>query len=199
MSDKKKTVLVTGFGPFGEHTVNASWVAVQELAKKSIPGVDIVIQEMPVVYDTVKEKVPQLWAQVKPDLVIHVGVSKEAKAITLEQQAHNDGYKRLDILEKCPSNMCCVDGANDCIRSDIDMEKVCSDVNESAITAKAVVSHDPGRYLCDFSYFVSLHIDKSKSAFVHVPPLNKPYSGQELAEGLEQVICSIIKLQNNVL
>lgn len=72
-------------------------------------------------------------------------MSKEAKAITLEQQAHNDGYSRLDINETCPSNNCCVDGANDCLTSGIDMEKVCGDVNNSGIDAKAVVSHDPGR------------------------------------------------------
>lgn len=78
-------------------------------------------------------------------LVIHVGVSKEAKAITLEQQAHNDGYTRLDVNQMCPSNQCCVDGANDCLKSDIDMDLVCGDVNNSGIEAKAVVSLDPGR------------------------------------------------------
>ncbi|XP_052101788.1 pyroglutamyl-peptidase 1-like [Mytilus californianus] len=189
---KKKTVLVTGFGPFGVHTVNASWVAVQELAKKSIPGVIIVIREIPVVYETVKKQVPQLWNDVNPQLVIHVGVSKEANAITLEQQAHNDGYKRLDVLKTCPSNNCCVEGADECLVSSIDMEKVCSDVNGSGLKVKAVVSHDPGRYLCDFSYFVSLHIDRSKSAFIHVPPLGKPYTELELADGLEQVILSML-------
>lgn len=57
-----------GFGPFGEHTVNASWVAVQELAKKAIPGVIIVIQEIPVEYETVKKQVPQLWEDVNPQV-----------------------------------------------------------------------------------------------------------------------------------
>lgn len=192
-SEEKKTVLVTGFGPFGEHKVNASWVAIQELSKKEIPGVNLVAHEIPVVYETVKKLLPQLWEQHKPQLVIHVGVSKEAKAITLEQQAHNDGYTRLDVNQMCPSNQCCVDGANDCLKSDIDMDLVCGDVNNSGIEAKAVVSLDPGRYLCDFSYFTSLHIDQSRSAFVHVPPLDIPYSATQLAEGLEQVIQSMLK------
>ncbi|KAI2589729.1 pyroglutamyl-peptidase I [Homo sapiens] len=29
MEQPRKAVVVTGFGPFGEHTVNASWIAVQ--------------------------------------------------------------------------------------------------------------------------------------------------------------------------
>ena len=78
-------------------------------------------------------------------LVIHVGVSIEAKDITLEQQAHNDGYKRLDVLDKCPSNNCCVDGGSDCLVSGVDMEKVCADVNQSGLKVTSVVSHDPGR------------------------------------------------------
>ena len=55
------------------------------------------------------------------------------------------------------------------------------------------------RYLCDFSYFVSLNINRFKSAFVHVPPLDNPYSGQELADGLEQVILSMLKQINGTI
>jgi hypothetical protein len=67
---------------------------------------------------------------------------EEAKDITLEQQAHNDGYKRLDVLDKCPSNNCCVDGGSDCLVSGVDMEKVCADVNQSGLKVTSVVSHD---------------------------------------------------------
>ena len=35
-------VLVTGFGPFHHHTVNASWAAVQELQKIGVRDVDSV-------------------------------------------------------------------------------------------------------------------------------------------------------------
>jgi hypothetical protein len=30
-------------------------------------------------------------------------------------------------------------------------------------------SVDPGRYLCAFTYYLSLHRDRSKALFVHVP------------------------------
>lgn len=190
----KKTVLVTGFGPFGSHNVNASWVAVQELEKQwSIKGVDLAIQEIPVEYDAVFKMVPDLWEEVKPCLVIHVGVSGIASKLTLEQQAHNDGYNKKDVKGACPERNCCVNGANNCIASDIDMQKVCDEINESAIDVKSIVSEDPGRYLCDFSYFVSLNIDKSRSAFIHVPPLEQPYSANQLAKGLQAAITAMLK------
>ena len=49
-------VVVTGFGPFGIHKVNASWVAVQELKNLGLedPFVDLVTEEIQVDYDFVK-------------------------------------------------------------------------------------------------------------------------------------------------
>ena len=49
-------VVVTGFGPFGIHKVNASWVAVQELKNLGLedPFVDLITEEIQVDYDFVK-------------------------------------------------------------------------------------------------------------------------------------------------
>uniref|UniRef100_A0A1B0GSY1 Pyroglutamyl-peptidase I n=1 Tax=Mus musculus TaxID=10090 RepID=A0A1B0GSY1_MOUSE len=55
MEQPRKAVVVTGFGPFGEHTVNASWIAVQELEKLGLgDSVDLHVYEIPVEYQTVQ-------------------------------------------------------------------------------------------------------------------------------------------------
>ena len=74
-----------------------------------------------------------------------------AKELTLEQQAHNDGYDKCDVRGRYPSNNTCVSGAPCCIISKLDMKKVCDSVNKSPCGVDAVVSMDPGRYvgLCD--------------------------------------------------
>lgn len=77
--------------------------------------------------------------------MIHVGVSGIATKITLEQQAHNTGYQRDDVLGCRPENHCCVHGAEDCKVSKLDMQKVCDDINSMGSEVEAVVSHDPGR------------------------------------------------------
>ena len=81
--------------------------------------------------------------------MVHVGVSGIATELTLEQQAHNDGYDKMDVMGKCPQTQCCVDDRDkNCVLiSGIDMEKVCSKVNAAGIKVKARVSHDPGRYV----------------------------------------------------
>ena len=78
-------------------------------------------------------------------MVVHVGVSGVAHELTLEQRAVNTGYSKFDVESKLPVNGCCVENACDCIISDLDMSKVCSEVNATNSGIFSVVSHDPGR------------------------------------------------------
>uniref|UniRef100_A0A3P9AHZ8 Pyroglutamyl-peptidase I n=1 Tax=Esox lucius TaxID=8010 RepID=A0A3P9AHZ8_ESOLU len=188
-----------GFQPFGEHTVNASWVAVQELERLGLgQSVDLHVCEVPVEYKTVQSLLPQLWKQHQPQLVVHVGVSGIATAVTLEKCGHNHGYKRVDNHGFCPDSQCCVDGAPDCIDSVIDMGLVCKKVNSSSLGVTVVVSEDAGRYLCDYTYYMSLYLGKGRSAFIHVPPLEKPYSAQDLGKALQAVVGEMLELMGAV-
>ena len=68
----EQTILVTGFGPFEGHEVNASWEAVQELynLKNDLSkeyNVNLIIDNVPVDYDYVSNKVPELWKQHEPE------------------------------------------------------------------------------------------------------------------------------------
>lgn len=194
-SDEKPTVLVTGFGPFGSHEVNASWVAVQELKKVGLGSdANLVVEEIPVEYNVVQKVVPQLWEKHCPKLVVHVGVSGIASAITLEQRAHNDGYHRKDVIGQCPTEGKCVDCCCDNTKeSGINMSDVLDVINTSDTGLTAVVSLDPGRYLCDFIYFTSLNIKDNCVAFIHVPPLDKPYSASQLALGLQMAVKAMLQ------
>ncbi|XP_072167218.1 pyroglutamyl-peptidase 1-like [Diadema setosum] len=196
MRDKKKTVVVTGFGPFGEHNVNASWVAVQELQRIGLKDdIELVVKEVPVIYDAVDTTVPALWKDYDPVLMVHTGVSSVASELTLEQQGHNKGYNKPDVASKIPETKnfhCIVDGP-DCILSHVNMAVVCDEVNRSEnCPVKAVVSYNAGRYLCGYVYYLSLYHSSESSVFIHVPPLRQPYTGKQLAEGLRLAILSML-------
>lgn len=86
MMASKKKVIVTGFEPFGEHKVNASWVAVQELEQLGLgESVNLHVCEIPVEYQAIQRLMPSLWEEHQPQLVVHVGVSGLATTVTLEQ------------------------------------------------------------------------------------------------------------------
>lgn len=69
MTEPNNNVLVTGFGPFGEHQVNASWEAVSALPDK-IEGYNIIKHQIPVSYQYVEENVPLLWKRYTPKVFI---------------------------------------------------------------------------------------------------------------------------------
>ncbi|XP_054549348.1 pyroglutamyl-peptidase 1 isoform X2 [Talpa occidentalis] len=227
MEQPRKAVVVTGFGPFGEHTVNASWIAVQELEKLGLgDSVDLHVYEIPVEYKTVQRLIPALWEKHSPQLyilsarvtigcipaaggqknsktaalpvclqlVVHVGVSGMATTVTLEKCGHNKGYKGLDNCRFCPGSQCCVEDGPESIDSIIDMDAVCKRVTTLGLDVSVTISQDAGRYLCDFTYYTSLYQSHGRSAFVHVPPLGKPYNADQLGRALQAIIEEMLDL-----
>uniref|UniRef100_A0A8C2NLL9 Pyroglutamyl-peptidase I n=1 Tax=Capra hircus TaxID=9925 RepID=A0A8C2NLL9_CAPHI len=142
----EEATYLTGFGPFGEHTVNASWIAVQELEKLGLgDSVDLHVYEIPVEYQTVQRLIPALWEKHSPQLVVHVGVSGMATAVTLEKCGHNKGYKGLDNCRFCPGSQCCVEDGPESIDSIIDMDAVCKRVTTLGLDVSVTISQDAGR------------------------------------------------------
>lgn len=199
-SDDKYTALVTGFGPFDNHVINASWEAVKELSNLSatseqLKDVKVIVKEIPVSYDGVVDNVSKLWNEYKPTVILHVGVSKIARCLTIEGCARSNGYIRPDIHNKCPDEN---DVPEKILKSGINVNKVCDIVNTRSqeTKCKACVSYDAGRYLCEYIFYKSLEIEPMKTLFVHVPDLDT-YSSVQTAKGLHDVLCYLIESVRN--
>ncbi|KAK8403122.1 hypothetical protein O3P69_000962 [Scylla paramamosain] len=119
-----------------------------------------------------------------PKLTIHVGVSGISETLVLEQLAHNTGYMRKDNCGCVPKNGMCYTDGSDVIQSSIRMDLISSTVNKATcVKLPCVKSTDPGRFLCDFTYYLSLVEDKCRSAFIHVPMLHM-FTAEEIAAAL---------------
>ena len=189
-------VLVTGFGPFHNISVNASWVAVQELAEMNVYNPDgspckLEIREIPVEYEAVTSKVPQLWKDLRPRLCVHVGVSPY-DCIKIEKVAKNAIYDKLDVTWKCPGTGRCVPEGPSHIKTQVDVQLVVTHVMSTQTAVKVSTSDDAGQYLCDFIYYTSLHHGDAPTIFIHVPPLNQPYSSTQIATALKVIIETIL-------
>ncbi|KAL3287454.1 hypothetical protein HHI36_001925 [Cryptolaemus montrouzieri] len=191
---EKQIILVTGFGPFGTHQINASWEAVK-LLPDEFEGYRISKNEIPVCYTEVEEKVPTLWTSHKPKLVVHVGVSSLARAITIEKMANKSGYEKLDCYgKKHPTgNACPPDFGDDCIPTTINVKDICEFLNNKNEVIKFSTSENAGRFLCEYIYYISLRKDRRRSIFIHVPPLDTPYTSQQLCDGILQIIECALK------
>ncbi len=97
----------------------------------------------------------------------------ESNAICIERQSFNDEYYHADIINKCPANECCVPNGEQTLKTKLNVDQLCqvSNATFAREQSKATCepSEDPGRYLCGYSYYLSLSKDCAKSLFVHVP------------------------------
>ncbi|XP_033287348.1 pyroglutamyl-peptidase 1-like protein isoform X1 [Orcinus orca] len=194
MDSQSSCVVVTGFGPFRQHLVNSSWEAVKELSKLGLGRdmeVELRILQLPVDYREVKQRVTRIWEDLQPQLVVHVGVDPTAKAIFLEQCGKNWGYRDADIRGFHPERgVCLPDGP----------EVIASGVSMRAVSRRAVVegvevafSRDAGRYVCDYTYYLSLHHGNGCAALVHVPPLSPSLPASLLGKALQVIIQEMLE------
>jgi len=118
-----------------------------------------------------------------------------ATSLTIECHAHSNGYKRIDVDNKCPdeSNIEC-----NILKTSIDVKGLCNimDNNSEKSECSVCISHNAGRYLCEYTYYQSLFIDSTRVLFVHVPDLDK-YSSTQTAKGLYDILSCLINLECN--
>ena len=192
-------IVVTGFGLFRDYNVNASWEAVRGLKDVwTDTKHELITEEIPVEYDFVLNNVPHKWSDVKPDFIVHVGVSCKANMLTLEKQGHNTGYDKPDVKNCLPPEFCCDNTCSKTVETScLDLEKLNTDVNndcgDQGLGVESCVSDDAGHYLCDFVYFKSLNSHDRRSLFVHVPEIDKPYSVHQMTLGLKIILENIVK------
>ncbi|KAM4678390.1 pyroglutamyl-peptidase 1-like protein [Discoglossus pictus] len=185
-------VVVTGFGPYRNYIVNSSWQAVKELSKLGLgENVELQVMEFPVMYSEVKKRVSRIWTDLQPQLCVHVGMASSSKAITLEQCGRNAGYKERDLSGALPQGGCCLLEGQERIESVVNMRSICNNISWPGIDI--IQSRDAGRYLCEYTYYISLDLGKGRAIFIHVPPLTRTLTAERLAQVLQLVIKEVLR------
>ncbi|XP_001353170.3 pyroglutamyl-peptidase 1 [Drosophila pseudoobscura] len=207
-SSERKLIIVSGFGPFiGHEEINASWEAVKllpELLTHNGIEYDLEKRLVSVEYEAVDEACAEIWSR-QPEMVIHVGVSGIAQCVYVEKLAYNHKFRRPDNSGQYLSNGSCVlphNGKANVLRCGLDVDKIVEAVNATceACVAPAIpnnshkslgatrASKNVGDFLCGYIYLKSLDVDSKRSLFVHVPPVNKPFSTEQTADIVLKII-----------
>ena len=165
-----KTLLVTGFEPFGGQTVNPSWEAVA-LLPETIGQWTLYKMRIPVEYDTAPRQVLEKARELAAEAVISVGqaggrnaVTPEVIGIDLREAAIPDNAGRLckgePIDEKGP----------DGIFSTLPVREMVAAIGEKGIPSK--LSYSAGAYVCnDVLYNLLRYFEGTpvRAGFIHVP------------------------------
>ena len=173
MSSAARTILVTGFEPFGGETVNASWEAAQKLEGWCHGDTVAVARLLPCAYDASVKKLISAIETLRPDALLMAGQAARRAVVCVERFAHNlddatapdnDGALRraLRISRAAP----------EWLETVAPVRTIAKAITGAGIPAR--VSRDAGGFVCNHLYFGALqYLSDKRSAipavFVHLP------------------------------
>eukprot|EP00055_Hartaetosiga_balthica_P007099 m.23989 g.23989 ORF g.23989 m.23989 type:complete len:259 (-) comp5603_c1_seq1:256-1032(-) len=192
---KVADVLVTGFEIFGNHCINPSWEIMKEFDGCTLEGATIVARELPVCYEEVDSRYPKLLEELPGlKLIVNCGVGLPG-GLKLESRCRNGPYFRLDNHGTHPAKKCCDNntGIENEFLTSVPTDDIIAACKKECPDLLLELSVDAGLYLCEYTYYHSIHSNRCPSIFLHVPPYGNPYDHNELKSYVQAILKELIK------
>lgn len=159
-------ILVTGFEPFGNDSINASGEVVHRLPA-SIGAHQITTAILPVTFGSSGPALEQLITEHQPEAVICLGEAGGRDAITPESQGVNMDDARIPDNDGDQPRSSPIDPAAPAVRpATIDPNAVVQTLIRQGFNA--AVSDDAGRFVCNHIAFIA-YGSGVPALFIHVP------------------------------
>ena len=163
-------ILLTGFEPFGNASLNPSGEIV-----KQISGDNIVTAILPVAYAQSAEALLKFIEQHNPDVVICLGQAEGRKEITPERVAINlDDARLADNEGVLRNDVKILEDGPDAYFSTLPIKEIVEAIKAAGVPA--AVSLSAGAFLCNHVFYVAQNKfagTKVRSGFVHVPLMDE--------------------------
>lgn len=182
--------IVTGFGPFGNVSENPTMAIINRLGQylqDKDEERDLASRTRTFVMETsaqaARAAVDNAMTHLSSSditVLLHLGVNYEGTTFQVEQCAYNDATFRIpDEQGYQPKNQCVVESVplKTCLQTSLDVERLCNHLQDDLV----VLSTDPGRFVCNYTYLYSLHKTQQLKnplggqvhcLFLHVPPFS---------------------------
>ncbi|MFC4321934.1 pyroglutamyl-peptidase I [Litchfieldia salsa] len=197
-----KKLLLTGFVPFLDNPINPTEEIVKALEGQEIGNYEVVGRILPVDFSESAVQLETYMDEVKPDVVMSLGLAAGRTKITPERIAincrdgaeDNQGVKLQDALidEDGPAGYF----------SSLPIRKFVDTLNESGFPA--TISNTAGTYLCNNVMYAALQkIEREnlamKAGFVHIPASHRlavqnPKLPSWSSRDLEEAVVEMIKV-----
>lgn len=185
-----KTLLITGFEPFGGETINPSWEAVQRLPE--VVG-DYRLEKLriPVVFGLAAQKVLDYARQDKPDKILCVGQAGGRAGVTPEYIAINLRHASIDDnAGNRPQDVRICPHGPAGIFSTLPVRKMAQAAEVAGV--KSAVSYSAGTFVCnDLLYSLLWELPEIPAGFVHVPFLPEQAKEGVPSMPLEDIITAL--------
>ena len=182
-----RTLLITGFVPFGGEKINPSWEAVQRLPDE-IGGFSLTKLLVPVVFGKAAECVISAADKLNPDVIISVGQAGGRKAITPEMVAINLRFAKIpDNDGNSPKDEPIIEGGVNAYFSTLPVRRMAEAISGCGVPAE--VSYSAGAYVCNDLLYTLLDrysADGVGVGFIHVPYVTE--QNKEPAMSLDDIV-----------
>ena len=181
-----RVILVTGFEPFGAHSVNPSEGLAKAVDGRRVGDFGILGAVLPVHHTDAAQRLAVTLADTRPAAVVHLGLAGGRARVALERVAVNVmDYEQPDNAGFRSSGEPCVPGGPAAYFSTLPLATMLKALVADGIPAYA--SNTAGTYLCNQTLYWTLHAVRQQSrpprvGFVHFPLLPSMVA----ASGLEQ-------------
>lgn len=179
-----KTVLVTGFEPFGDDTINPSAEAARTLMGSTISGHEIVGATLPCVFGESSDELARLVDQLRPRLILCVGQAAGRVAVNLERVALNiEDTCMPDNRGERPVDRFITEQGPVAYWSTLPIRAIANTLSASEIDAE--ISQSAGSFVCNHVFYRLMQQLEGQTAvqggFVHVPIL--PQQAKRRSDG----------------
>ncbi len=162
-------ILVTGFGPFPDMPFNASAALVRHLADEAqLRGARVRLDTaiLPTSWRKAPSEAAAYLERLKPDAVVHFGVSSRATGFHFETRAANARRDAADCDGLPPGGYYAMRGGVPYLAATLPAEALVRRLRLAGLPA--CISRDAGRYLCNATLYHTLYI-ASRAPSVHAP------------------------------
>ncbi|MCV2368801.1 pyroglutamyl-peptidase I [Roseateles oligotrophus] len=168
-----KTILLTGFEPFGGECINPSWEIARALDGQLIGDARIVAKCLPCVFGGALTSMREALHQLKPCLVLALGQAGGRAELSLERVAVNiDDARISDNAGHKPIDEAVIEGAPVAYFSSLPIKAMAAGLREAGFPVG--ISQTAGTFVCNHVYFGLQHYLRDspvRSGFMHIPLL----------------------------
>jgi pyroglutamyl-peptidase len=173
LSSATRTILVTGFEPFGGEAVNASWEAARKLDGWRLGEFAAVARLLPCAYDASVKELIRAIETLKPEAILMTGQAAQRAVVCVERFARNlDDAAAPDNLGHLRKAVAIAEGAPERLEAAAPVKAIAGAIREAGIPAR--VSRSAGGFVCNHLYFGALQYLRdtgraTPAVFVHLP------------------------------
>lgn len=171
-----KRVLITGFEPFDNDTVNPSWEVARRLDGWKCGEHVVVARRLPCAFDAIHDALDRELAALTPDVAISVGLAGGRVDVSLERVAINVDDARIpDNTGAQPVDRPVASNGAPAYFTTLPVKAILQRLRHAGLPAQ--VSNTAGTFVCNHTFYMLRHLAETvhtgvrRAGFIHVPYL----------------------------